>query len=612
GILCLQDATPARHALIRALKDEPGMGSSPVRCFGKGWPANWTADPEGTGAIYALKSTHTAVVFADGEDAPNERLLGMALAQGATGLSYGGVRLAGLWAGLMSDVLDQDSFIEAGVASMNTAAQRMKVSSPAAERGLLDEDVDALVASLRADFGMPGCENPRTVVCVLGYVGKNNYGDEHILATVERRVRLRVPGSTVIAISDDPVHTLEHRGMFAITMADKHVLDETVRHSAVAVVIAGLLVAQGVRWGMGKAELISCMDHSTIYGIAALSTLCSLNDTKMVLYGIGAGPLDLVDAKKLVSLAGRLDAMFIARDEDTEALIRRAGVDDDHVTAKADVAFLGETPHTAFVDEWLEKRGIDPAERQILAISLRAYETVASDFPRRVACALDASMARYPYLTPVLCVLDPKDKAVAESVVAAMEDPEAAYIMDSGNDIDAITDLLSRAHAGLSMRYHCALVLMRSGKPCAGISYLPKVGSLFADTGCADLLMTASATAEEMAEKIALMMDGYEGLTERVREGVAKLTALSAESEEYLIAQVEHFGAPKRFDMPREVFPQTVSFSERDRARVKAELEARVAKLEAERDEVVRSTSTRALRAGRAARSMARRLRGRK
>ena len=615
GILCLQDATPERCAALRALKDEPGMASSPVRCYGAGWPDSWTADAAGPVPLYVLKRSHTVVVFGDGDDAPDDHALGLALSSGARGLALGSTPRESAWGEKLEACPSLEAFVEAGVDSMRDARAGRQSDSCASPVAVLDDDVQSFLGALRDDFAasglMAGCPQPRTVACVLGYVGKNNYGDEHILATVERRIRLRVPGSTVVAISDDPVHTLEHRGMYAITMKDKHVLDETVRHCAATLVIAGLLFDQGVRWGMGKSELISCMDHSTIYGIAALATLSALNDAKMVLYGVGAGPLELTDAKRLVRLMGTLNATFIARDEDTAALIRRAGVDEEHLMAKADAAFLGVTPRTDFVDAWLSENEIDPDRDQILALSLRAYETVAADFPRRVARALDASIARYPRLRPVLCVLDPKDKAVAESVLSAMDAPERARIMDSGNDIDAISDLLSRSHAGLSMRYHCALVLMRSGKPCAGISYLPKVGSLFVDTGCADLLMTASATSEEMAGKIALMMDAYDDLLGRVREGVEKLTALSTQSEEYLIDQIVRHGAGKSFALAREIYPQTLAASERLRDGAQATLEEKVDAEKRRLSEERRAFSARSMRIGRAVGRVARRFTGR-
>ena len=185
----------------------------------------------------------------------------------------------------------------------------------------LDGSLLAALESVREQLAerglMTGLPAPRTIVSVLGYVGMGNFGDEYILATVDRRLRELVCGCSIVAVGENPLHTLRERGIYSITLQDKRVLDRVLAASSAALVIAGLLFDQGIRWSIGKAELASSMPHTDIAGITAYVELAYMNDARPVLYGIGAGPLDVADGRSLVRLMGRLGALFLTRDEAT-------------------------------------------------------------------------------------------------------------------------------------------------------------------------------------------------------------------------------------------------------------------------------------------------------
>ena len=72
---------------------------------------------------------------------------------------------------------------------------------------------------------------------------------------VDRRLRETIPGCSIVAVGENPMHTLRARGIYSITLADKYVLDQVLAASSGALVLAGLLFDQGIRWSIGKAEL---------------------------------------------------------------------------------------------------------------------------------------------------------------------------------------------------------------------------------------------------------------------------------------------------------------------------------------------------------------------
>ena len=64
GIMCLQDATPARIAFFDELVADGRFGGA-VRCFGAGWPERFASDPTFTHIAYSARSSAACVVFGD-------------------------------------------------------------------------------------------------------------------------------------------------------------------------------------------------------------------------------------------------------------------------------------------------------------------------------------------------------------------------------------------------------------------------------------------------------------------------------------------------------------------------------------------------------------------
>lgn len=622
GIMCLQDAMPARVAFFDELVADGRFGGA-VRCFGAGWPERFASDPTFTHIAYSARSSAACVVFgdlgagsqnanapADARDAkaPADALLTdealvLVHADGAK-LACVGEDLAP-WRAERMDICEKDvgaareALIAAvaGQRSGDVAFESRRL--PADSQGpFLDGSLLAALESVREQLAerglMTGLPAPRTIVSVLGYVGMGNFGDEYILATVDRRLRELICGCSIVAVGENPLHTLRERGIYSITLQDKRVLDRVLAASSAALVIAGLLFDQGIRWSIGKAELASSMPHTDIAGIAAYVELAYMNDARPVLYGIGAGPLDVADGRSLVRLMGRLGALFLTRDEATAELIRSCRVRNEQVISLADCAFLGSAFDTSFVDEWFASEGIDPASRRVVAVSLCEYENAPGDFAERVATAISRVQAAHRDVVFTACILDSSDRALAERIGALLPAQAVLRIFDAGERIEPVVDFLSRCSAGLSMHYHASLLLGSFCKPCVGLGYLPKVVSLYEDLGQADTLLSMNADTAEIiaALESVLAFDAQRAfaLTNRVSE----LRKKSGESESILLDAIASIAPAKRGEIPEEFFLNCVAndIAEKDRLQAQIarerrsveEARARCAEVERERD----------------------------
>lgn len=627
GIMCLQDATPARIAFFDELTADERFGGA-VRCFGAGWPERFASDPTFTHIAYSARSSAACVVFGglgegsqnanekapcdlqgEGAKAPADALLtdealvivradGAKLACVGEGLAPWRAERMGICKkdpacaheALIAAVTEQRS----GDAAFES--RRLPVDS---QGPFLDGSLLAAFESVREQLAgggelMAGLPAPRTIVSVLGYVGMGNFGDEYILATVDRRLRELVCGCSIVAVGENPLHTLRERGIYSITLQDKRVLDRVLAASSAALVIAGLLFDQGIRWSIGKAELASSMPHTDIAGIAAYVELAYMNDARPVLYGIGAGPLDVADGRSLVRLMGRLGALFLTRDEATAELIRSCRVRNEQVISLADCAFLGSESDTSFVDEWFASEGIDLASHRVVAVSLREYENAPGDFAERVAAAISRVQAAHRDVVFTACILDSNDRALAERIGALLPAQAALRIFDAGERIEPVADFLSRCSAGLSMRYHASLLLGSFCKPCVGLGYLPKVVSLYEDLGQADTLLSMNADTAEIiaALESVLAFDAQRAfaLTNRVSE----LRKKSGESESILLDAIASIAPAKRGEISEEFFLNRVAndIAEKDRLQAQIarerrsveETRARCAEMARERD----------------------------
>ena len=585
GVLCVQDATPERLAFMQGLAARPELADMDVRCFGEGWPEPFRRAPAHAGIAYAARSSFACVVFGDAADVPDvlatDSLLALVRADGAELVCVG--ETPSPWcaerAETYPDTAGALGALAGRAAGLRAAdapffSRRLPPATAAGTPRLDDALADAL-SSLQALYAprglMAGSPVARAVACVLGYFGMGNFGDEYILSTLVERTRRLAPGATVIAVGENPEHTLRTRGVYSLTLGDKYALDEVLAHTSVALVAAGLLFDQGIRWTMGKAELVSYLPHTDVPGIASYVELAFMNEAVPLFYGCGAGPLDVADGRALVRLMGRLGARFLTRDEQTATLVRSCGVPEEQVRAEADVAFLGSAEHTPDVDAWLADEALDLAHTRLVAVSLRAYENAPDELPVRVAHALDAAARRHADVAFAGCVLDPSDRAVIEAVRRAMTMPERLHVFDVGEAVEPVADLLARCSAGVSMRYHCSLVLGAGGHPCVGLGYLPKVAALYEDLGEIDALLAMDASAEQIsralervltwdAARLASLSDHVDGLRRRAAE---------AEADMWGLMQV---GAPaKAGPVAHELFLRTIPASELEKARMRAE-----------------------------------------
>lgn len=566
-LICLQDATDERIAALRSLAPVAKKAGLALRCTGTGWPREWHVDKgKWNWFAYTERSAAFELRFNDGAGAPDPELAAIAAADGLKVVEIASTPNAA------ADITAVEHAIaKLAEAGIPREARRLPAAS-SAKGDKIPAALETLLRSALEDLEKPECghrmlqgsDSPRCIVTILGYFGMGNYGDELILATLDKLIRRTVAGSTVIAVSENPDHTLAQRGIYALSLKDLVAVDRALAHASAALVVAGLLFDQGIRWTAGKAEAFTSTRVSDIPGIAAYASLAAANDTPVVFHGIGAGPLEVLDGRQLVKLMGKLGALFVPRDAATADLIQSCGVPESQIETGADTIFLiaGEAPSAP------------EQESLTIAVSLREYENTPSDFANRIAQAFDAVAAARPEASFALCVLDPSDKTLAQAVIDNMTNAEAARIVDYGSDLDALTTFLQSAQAGFSMRYHSALIMASANVPCVGMSYLPKVASLYHDLGISTLLVSPNATAEQCSSTLLAAIDNAPSWKSLLAEQCTPLKTKSRHSFGKLVETIEGARVSKATCVPTEFLLHTRSAPTRREAALRKKLAA--------------------------------------
>lgn len=366
------------------------------------------------------------------------------------------------------------------------------------------QTADEIVEQLRSN-PQAGSESPAQRFVVFGYVGPGNFGDELIFSVICQQIGRRFPNSYVSLIGHDPVATLRRHGVVSVATDKKLEADVMLSGARALVFMAGIMFDDPfVGWTAGPIDPY-LNPRSEIGGQAAFTLMAAARGVPAVFLGIGAGPLENSDAQRLVRLEAAVGARYFPRDGETERLLLDAGVPKDQVHRKADLAFLADAAASAgCADALLAQGGLKPG--CYLAVALRDHRTVPEGFVETIAAALDR-VVESRGISVAFVNFAPEDGVVHERVRAAMRCSDRAYVLDTGDDEEAVIDLLARAAAACAMRLHCSIVANACGVPSVGFDYNEKVAAFYELMGRDSLLVPMDADDDRIADAIGAALE---------------------------------------------------------------------------------------------------------
>jgi len=367
-------------------------------------------------------------------------------------------------------------------------------------------------------------------VLIAGYYGFGNAGDEAILAGLLADLRALRPDLDFVVASGDPAGTAKDHGVRAVHRDDLPAVAAAVRESGLVLLGGGGLFED--YWDVPLENVFTPRSGGLPF-YAGFALLARLLETPAMVYAVGAGPLRTEEGRRLTRTVFELADGATVRDAESLALLAGLGV--PAVEVAADPAF-GLVPETGEkLEALLADLGLAEGERPV-GVALRPWSFGADPgvWEAEVAKGLDRFLEESGERLLFLPFQGREDAAVHRRVHAALASRERAILLDGRIEKRlapaALAGLLGRCGRVLAMRYHAALFALAGGVPAAALAYDPKVRSLLASAGLADLALPPEDwRAEAIARALRETRPPAAGFGGDMRCRAARSAALAVE-----------------------------------------------------------------------------------
>lgn len=303
-----------------------------------------------------------------------------------------------------------------------------------------------------------GAANMR--ILISGYYGFGNFGDETILRVIVDEMRARRPGDSISVLSADPVQTASTFGVAAIPRMNASAVSTAIRNCDVLVSGGGGLLQDAT-------SLRSLLYYTGVIREAKRA------GRKCAIFAQGIGPLDFLGKQVVKRTCGDV-GLAIVRDAQSAALLQPL-VPRVHVEVGADPVFLAPENAPPPAREALVREGITDASGEIITVVVRK-----SSMLPRIALALAAGIDRMAERLGVHAVFVPLQRPddVEAAIDVIRRCKSAPTLLGGPHDLPAMTALLRRSAAVISMRLHALVLAARLRVPLLAIPYDPKVSAL--------------------------------------------------------------------------------------------------------------------------------------
>ena len=237
----------------------------------------------------------------------------------------------------------------------------------------------------------------------------------------------------------------------------------------------------------------------SIAGWAPLVVLAEILGRPVHLFGLGVGPLDDADARRLVAwLVDRADSISV-RDLHSRGLLERL----PGVTASVELA-----PDPVYALDLGEARPPQALERlaggkPLLAVNLRPWQPAEpAELHRRVAAAITPVARRHGLAVVGVPMQAGLDEAALEAVLGQLPQDIARLTLPWTADAATLAAVLRASAATLAMRLHACLISHRVGTPAVGLAYDTKVTSHFEEVERPASCLPLEAGPEEIERSL--------------------------------------------------------------------------------------------------------------
>jgi polysaccharide pyruvyl transferase CsaB len=332
----------------------------------------------------------------------------------------------------------------------------------------------------------------KELISILGYFGYANTGDEAILSCMLTKLRELNLDTDIVVYSGDPDNTERVHGVAAVpdilpTSTKSFIIRalgrnrknffktlKTFRRTDVFIVGGGGLFYDHRDSNYYLLELLKKIERAVTY------------NKKVVLLGVGFGPLYLEHSKKRLKEVLSRAALITVRDEESRNLVNQLGIEGPAVHTTADFVYFLQPAGKERIEEIMIEEKLARTGRPVIGLCLcdysaqhPAWQDSLAAFCRHAVEKMNADL----WFIPMQTGGGFDDRASARLITDQLSDREHVFAIEGTCSPQETMGLMARCDMILGERFHGVILSLNNKIPVFGLSYKPKVERLYQEIG---------------------------------------------------------------------------------------------------------------------------------
>ncbi|WP_456273203.1 polysaccharide pyruvyl transferase family protein [Bacillus sp. AK031] len=359
---------------------------------------------------------------------------------------------------------------------------------------------------------------------IVGNYGHDNNGDEAILEGIllQLREEYGLKKEETVIFSNNPentearydiksVYLIKKRGSFL-----KSVLATIRQHIQVVRSLDVLIMGGGgVLMDMFKRDAPL---YSTLVFIARMF------NCKIVIYGVGAGPINTALGKTLISGMAKASSVIAVRDADSKALLNSIGIK-KQIEVIPDPALALGGKNTREKTDQITKVGVTAVPYYSAAYWPVSDEQVYASYTNNLARCLDEIVGDHGAEITFFSTKYPQDVQVTKDILGKMMKQSSAVVIEDNLHPQQLLEISKNLDVVIGTRLHSVILAVAAGTPVIGIGYHHKVEAFMKRIDRTDMFVSLSELEDAgcLSSKVSLLAGEWESVQESAEMLSSKL-----------------------------------------------------------------------------------------
>ena len=415
---------------------------------------------------------------------------------------------------------------------------------------------EARIRSIRQTLGrsLPRCKP----VIVSGYYGAGNLGDELILAAIERGLRSADAAVQITVAAENPVAVERDHCLQAFPRRDLKHAEHNAR-TAVATILGGGGLWHDYTFEKGGGlTAIFREPRLSMASFAPQQMLARFFETPCHVVGMGVGPISDPDAFRMLRFVADLADTIQVRDEQSRALLAKAGVATSKVSVAPDLAYSLPLPVSQIrTGELQSVWRLKDEGYTVVGVNIRPWSFCDEDaLISRLVQGLKSAVGAAKLAIVTIPMQGVDNAALSKFLLACGADVKRVELK-SPLSLEDLGGAMAACDVLLSMRLHACLIAHRLGRPVVGIAYDPKVANHFDEIGRAQFALPIDAPADAVGAALGVGLSDQAHLPVETRQILATLESQAREALEGVARRIAGLPPSDRIVLSIQPLPPT-------------------------------------------------------